>query len=87
MKSVMIAELKARLSEYLAEVRRGQQLTVLNRDTPIARIVPYTRETTRLTIRRPAPGSLPPHRVPLPLPLATDLDIVGLLLEERRVGR
>ena len=41
MKTVRIAQLKARLSEHLKSVRRGRTLTVLDRDTPIARIVPY----------------------------------------------
>jgi prevent-host-death family protein len=41
MSDVGIAELKARLSEHLRTVRNGGTLTVLDRDTPIARIVPY----------------------------------------------
>ena len=38
---VGIADLKARLSEHLRKVRGGRILTVLDRDTPIAQIVPY----------------------------------------------
>ena len=38
---VGIAELKARLSEHLRAVRKGRTVTVLDRDTPVARIVPY----------------------------------------------
>jgi prevent-host-death family protein len=34
MKRVRTAELKAKLSKYLREVRRGHSLTVLNRGTP-----------------------------------------------------
>src|SRR6266571_3767357 len=41
MNVVKIAELKSRLSEYLRRVRRGHPLTVMDRETPIARIVPY----------------------------------------------
>jgi prevent-host-death family protein len=41
MSDVGIADLKARLSEHLRSVRNGGTLTVLDRDTPIARIVPY----------------------------------------------
>ena len=40
MSHVGIAELKARLSEHLRVVRNGGTLTVLDRDTPLARIVP-----------------------------------------------
>lgn len=37
-----IADLKARLSEYLARVRAGDEVLVTDRGTPIARIVPLT---------------------------------------------
>jgi prevent-host-death family protein len=45
MKAVRIADLKARLSERLREVRRGRTITVLDRDTPIARLVPYESDS------------------------------------------
>jgi antitoxin (DNA-binding transcriptional repressor) of toxin-antitoxin stability system len=38
---VKIADLKNNLSRHLARVKNGGQLTVLDRDTPIARIVPF----------------------------------------------
>ena len=41
MNSVKIADLKNNLSRHLARVRQGSELTVLDRDTPIARIVPF----------------------------------------------
>jgi antitoxin (DNA-binding transcriptional repressor) of toxin-antitoxin stability system len=44
MSDVGIAELKARLSEHLRSVRNGLKLTVLDRDTPIARIVPFSTQ-------------------------------------------
>lgn len=87
MSTVRIAELKARLSEYLRRVRRGHMLTVMDRDTPIAHIIPHAPESGRLTVRRPAASAPPPHRVPLPPPLKTDIDAVTLLLEERQGGR
>lgn len=40
MKSAKVSELKAHLSAYLAEVRRGETVIVCNRNTPIARLVP-----------------------------------------------
>jgi prevent-host-death family protein len=86
MKQVRIAELKARLSEYLRAVRRGETVAVLDRDTPIAHIVPV-RDRPKLTIRKPAPGTPPPNRVKLPKPLKLDIDIVDLLLEERQRSR
>jgi prevent-host-death family protein len=83
MKTVGIAELKSRLSEHLRTVRRGGVVTVMDRHTPIARIVPYREEPPPLVIRRPAPGSGRPCDVPLPPPLKTKVDIVKLLLEDR----
>ena len=86
MKQVRIAELKARLSEYLRAVRRGETIAVLDRETPVAQIVPV-RDRTALRIRKPAPGTPPPNRVPLPKPAKLDVDVVKLLLEERQGHR
>jgi prevent-host-death family protein len=87
MQGVKVAELKARLSAYLRRVRRGHAVTVLDRETPIARIVPYGRAGDRLTIRKPAADAGKPSQVRLPPPLKTDVDIVALLMEERRPDR
>jgi prevent-host-death family protein len=38
---VKIADLKNNLSRYLAQVRDGAEITVLDREQPIARIVPF----------------------------------------------
>src|SRR4029079_15332563 len=46
MKSVRIAELKSRLSEYLRAVRRGETIAVLDRETPVAQIVPVRNRAT-----------------------------------------
>lgn len=86
MKQVRIAELKSRLSEYLRAVRRGETITVLDRATPVAQIVPL-REPPRLRIRKPAAGTPPPNRVRLPKPLSLGVDVVDLLLEERQTQR
>lgn len=87
MQTVRIAELKARLSHYLRGVRRGRVLTVLDRETPIARIVPYTTDSMSLVVRRPLPRTPPPSKVPLPPALDVGIDVVSLLLEERQSGR
>ena len=83
MKAVRIAELKSRLSEYLRAVRRGHSLTVLDRETPIAQIVPYSGNVTLIAVRQPLPTSGPLRRIPLPPPLSLNVDAVELLLEER----
>ncbi|MEW5934009.1 MAG: type II toxin-antitoxin system prevent-host-death family antitoxin [Bacillota bacterium] len=38
-----IAELKARLSEYLKIVKSGTEVVVTERGNPIARIIPYQK--------------------------------------------
>jgi antitoxin (DNA-binding transcriptional repressor) of toxin-antitoxin stability system len=42
MKIVKIADLKNNLSRHLDHVRAGGDLVVLDRDTPVARVVPFT---------------------------------------------
>jgi prevent-host-death family protein len=46
--TVRVAELKARLSEYLRAVRRGADVTIQDRSGPIARLVPYAARDARL---------------------------------------
>ncbi len=87
MKTVKIADLKARLSEHLRQVRRGRTLVVLDRDTPIARLVPYEEESATLTVRRPAGRSPTLQRVPLPPPLRIRVDVVEYLVAERQGER
>lgn len=86
MRQVRIAELKSRLSEYLHAVGRGERISVLNREAPVAEIVPV-RERAALRIRKPAPGTPSPKRVPLPKRSPIETDIVALLLEERQNRR
>jgi prevent-host-death family protein len=78
MKVVGIAELKARLSEYLRAVRKGQTLTVLDRDVPVAKIVPYTAEPVE--VRR---ATRRVHDLVVPPPQA-QTDSLMVLLDDRR---
>jgi prevent-host-death family protein len=86
MKQVRIAELKARLSEYLRAVRGGETIAVLDRDTPIAQLVPV-RDRSALRVRKPTRGTPSPNRIRLPKPAKLNLDVVQLLLEERQGHR
>ena len=54
MASRQISDLKAHLSETLRSVQRGETVTVLDRKTPIARLVPYTPAPVMRS--RPATG-------------------------------
>lgn len=42
MRQASISDLKARLSYYLREVRRGGEIQVLDRGNPVARLVPLS---------------------------------------------
>ena len=42
MRSANIAELRNRLTQYLREVRAGEEIIVRDRQRPIAKIVPFT---------------------------------------------
>lgn len=79
MNKVGIADLKAHLSEHLRRVRGGHTLTVLDRDTPVARIVPYAVEApleVRRATRKPADLRLPP-------PSSAATNSLALLLRDR----
>ncbi len=84
MKNVNIANLKANLSKYLRDVRRGNQLVVMDRDTPVARVVPYADAGEPLMIRRPLRRYESIQQVPIPPPAELEIDAVSLLLEERQ---
>jgi prevent-host-death family protein len=86
MKQVGIAELKAKLSEFLRIVQGGESISVLDRNRAVAQIVPV-RERTALRIRVPVTGSPKPNKVPLPKPTGHKIDVVQLLLEERQSHR
>ena len=79
MSRVRIADLKARLSEHLKSVRNGGTVTVLDRDTPIARIVPYA--IPQLEVRQ-ARRRL--HDLDVPPKPAKRTDSVALIVEDRR---
>jgi prevent-host-death family protein len=88
MKKVRIAQFKARLSEYLRSVRKGHELTILDREQPVAYVTPIGPGGSRaLVVREPIGTYLKPSDVPLPPPLKLDVDPVALLLEDRDSGR
>ena len=79
MSKVGIADLKAHLSQHLRRVRGGRTITILDRDTPVAQIVPYEAEgplEVRRASRRPVDLRLPPR-------LARPTDSLSILLKDR----
>ena len=59
MKTVGIADLKARLSAHLRTVRRGGSLTVVDRDRPVAVLSPVESESLEARKATRQPGDLP----------------------------
>jgi antitoxin (DNA-binding transcriptional repressor) of toxin-antitoxin stability system len=93
-----ISELKNRLSHYLARVRRGESILVLDRDRVIARIEPAGRSPSEPTddsrwldelerrgvVRR---GTRPLPRGWLARRPKLKADLLRALLDEREEGR
>jgi prevent-host-death family protein len=94
-----VAQLKARLSEYLARVERGEEVLVLQRGKAIARIIPVDhsalsneddlerlRDLERIGVLKLG-GRVPDSYWSMPLPDDADGRMLDALLEERESGR
>ena len=81
---VGVAEFKAKLSAYLRSVRRGETLTLYDRETPVARVVPIEGRVGPLTVREAVTR---PHDAELPAPLGRAIDTLAALLAERQGER
>jgi prevent-host-death family protein len=79
MNKVGIADLKAHLSEHLRRVRGGRTITIVDRDTPVAQIVPFDQDET-LEIRR---ATRKPGELRLPPRPAKATDSLAVLLRDR----
>jgi len=82
MLKVKISELKSKLSSYVARARAGESVLVLDRQTPVAKLVPIDGPGGGLSIRgpkRPLAELVRSARIPLRRPV----DVVALLREER----
>ena len=87
-----VAQLKARLSEYLSRVRAGGDVLITEHGRPVARIVPVQSgseelaELEREGLVRAGTMSLPRGFLDAPRPKAA-ASVTDALLEERREGR
>lgn len=92
MTTVGIAELKAKLSEYLAMVKGGEEILITERGKPIAKMVqaePMDDELERLVrkgIVRPPTKPLPDDFFDRPRPKAKGEPISQTVIRERREG-
>lgn len=79
MSKVGIADLKAHLSQHLRKVRRGHTLTILDRETPVAQLVPYDPQAP-LEVRRATRAA---RDVRVPAPSSRLTDSLSALLQDR----
>lgn len=78
-----IAEFKAQLSYYLKVVRSGKEVTVMDRETPIARVVPYRTGRDKQLSIHPATRT-PKALARLQIPPAKNVDSLTMLQDMRR---
>jgi antitoxin (DNA-binding transcriptional repressor) of toxin-antitoxin stability system len=83
MKTVNIGQLKSRLSHHLRQVRAGETVTILDRDKPIARIVPIGAGGD-IVITKPARSAPSFASISFPKLPKIKVDVVKMLLEDRR---
>jgi prevent-host-death family protein len=86
MKQIGVAELKAKLSEFLRLVQDGESIAVLDRNREIAQIVPVAKRRG-IRIRKPVSNSPKISKVPVPKATRQSMDVLDLLLEERQNER
>ncbi len=86
MSQVGVADLKAKLSEYLRAVKRGEEVTVYDRNEPVARIIPFTPRGA-LVVREPLRSYKTFRDIELPAPVKIAVDAVELLLQDRNRER
>lgn len=93
MRTVNIADLKARLSAHIRYVREGEEVLVCERNKPVARIIPCpVEEQTDREKELIARGVLTPPRkrkpLSLPKPLGNIADgVMDRIWREEREGR
>lgn len=83
MRQVRIAELKNRLSEHLRAVENGAEVVVMDRNRPIARIVPLPLPGRRIRLLQPS-RNFPDIRDRRRTRAGWQVTSTELLLEERR---
>ena len=83
--SAKTSEFKARLAHYLGLARSGREVVVKDRDTPVARLVPYKVDApTNLLVITPKDPSAPPlGKVAVRGTKVADVDTLSQLLDDR----
>ncbi len=78
MKTTNISQFKAHISRELRAVRAGEHIVIMDRDIPVAEVVPYQATTQELTV------SLPVDELAFrDLNIRVERDPIVFLMEER----
>jgi len=94
-KRAAISELKAKLSEHIGRVKRGEEVLVTERGKPVARLVPVSpgtaeddriRELVRRGVVRAGKGQLRRALSKLPVCKVREGAVLRALEEERQEG-
>ncbi len=90
---VGVAEIKAKLSEFLGRVRAGHEVLITDHGRPVAKIVPVSDahdeldELERAGLVRRGKMQLPEDFFDRPRPKVLGPSVVDAIIEERREGR
>ena len=96
MKTAPVSDLKARLSEYLNQVKAGMEVLITDRGKPVARLVPISRSKDlkeslvrmeKQGLIRLGSGKLPKDFWRMDRPDDPRGLVLKALLEEREAGR
>jgi len=96
MKTAPVSDLKARLSEYLNQVKAGMEVLITDRGKPVARLVPIPRSKDlkeslvrmeKQGLIRLGSGKLPKDFWRMDRPDDPQGLVLKALLEEREAGR
>lgn len=96
MKITAISDLKARLSEYLNQVKAGTEILITDRGKPVARLIPLSRSKDfkeslvrmeKQGLVRIGSGKLPKDFWRMHRPDDPDGMVLKALIEEREAGR
>ena len=96
MKTATVSKLKASLSEYLREVKAGEEILVTERGRPIAKLVPmgsstvlpqHLAEMEKQGLIKVGAAKLPKNFWTLPRPNDSKGLVLKSLLQEREEGR
>ncbi|MBK8293730.1 MAG: type II toxin-antitoxin system prevent-host-death family antitoxin [Solirubrobacterales bacterium] len=93
MKMIGVAELKSKLSEYLAQVKAGEEVVVTEHGTPVAKVTRiqsadgHLEQLIRDGVVKPGEEELSEDFLDLPRPRSSGGSVTETLIEERRTGR